>query len=300
MFGYVRPLFRELKVKEYHRFGACYCGLCHALRRRYGVAARFILNYDFVFLAMLLWDAEVDVAYDFKRCAASPCLKKCVCRGSDALDRAAGESVILAWHKLEDDVRDEPFFRALKARLARLFLAGAYRKAKNDLPVFDGDVKAALAALAAVEREGTASLDEAADKFATLLAGSADGVQDGAKRRILDQLLYHVGRTIYIIDAADDLKSDLKAGRYNAVASRYGLTDPVLDAETKAAVKQTIGDSIALISADIELLQETKWSEILRNTVNYGMPEVAEQVLSGTFRHTNERFYRRNLNTIQE
>ena len=54
MFGYVRPNRDELKVRELRDYEALYCGLCHALGRRYGFFARFFLNYDFTFLAMLL------------------------------------------------------------------------------------------------------------------------------------------------------------------------------------------------------------------------------------------------------
>jgi hypothetical protein len=31
MFGYLRPLIPELKVSEYHRYRANYCGLCRAV-----------------------------------------------------------------------------------------------------------------------------------------------------------------------------------------------------------------------------------------------------------------------------
>ena len=53
MFGYVRPLKGELKVKEHEQFKAAYCGLCNTLKKRYGFFSRFLLNYDFTFLAML-------------------------------------------------------------------------------------------------------------------------------------------------------------------------------------------------------------------------------------------------------
>ena len=49
MFGYVRPSVRDLPEEELNRFRAMYCGLCHTLSRRYGQAARFILNYDFTY-----------------------------------------------------------------------------------------------------------------------------------------------------------------------------------------------------------------------------------------------------------
>ena len=48
MFGYVRPSVRDLPEEELERFRAMYCGLCHTLSRRYGQAARFILNLSLI------------------------------------------------------------------------------------------------------------------------------------------------------------------------------------------------------------------------------------------------------------
>ena len=58
MFGYVRPSLARLEEEDRRRFAAVYCGLCRTLDRLYGLAARFILNYDFTFLAVLLSQPE--------------------------------------------------------------------------------------------------------------------------------------------------------------------------------------------------------------------------------------------------
>ena len=55
MFGYVRPSAARLTEEDMDRFGAAYCGLCKTMGKRHGQAARFVLNYDFAFLALLLW-----------------------------------------------------------------------------------------------------------------------------------------------------------------------------------------------------------------------------------------------------
>ena len=39
---------------------------------------------------------------------------------------------------------------------------------------------------------------------------------------MLEQLLYHLGRWIYLVDAADDLKKDVKNGSYNPLVPRFG------------------------------------------------------------------------------
>ena len=53
MYGYIRPDIGELRINEYRRFRSVYCGLCEALRQRYGVLARFLIGYDMTFLALL-------------------------------------------------------------------------------------------------------------------------------------------------------------------------------------------------------------------------------------------------------
>ena len=60
MFGYVRPFRPELKCKDFDLYRATYCGLCRCLRRRYGLIAPMLLNFDFTFLALLLWEPEED------------------------------------------------------------------------------------------------------------------------------------------------------------------------------------------------------------------------------------------------
>ena len=54
MFGYITINKPELKIKEFDEYMAYYCGLCTALRKRYGFKGQLSLSYDLTFLAMLL------------------------------------------------------------------------------------------------------------------------------------------------------------------------------------------------------------------------------------------------------
>ena len=58
MFGYVRAVTSVLSPEDAQRYEAVYCGLCRTLGNRYGKTAQLILNYDFVFLALLLAKPE--------------------------------------------------------------------------------------------------------------------------------------------------------------------------------------------------------------------------------------------------
>ena len=288
MFGYIRPDMGELKVKEFGRFRACYCGLCHELGREYGIFSRLILNYDFVFLAMLLDRGKLE--YEMQRCVAAPFSKRCVCARSDALARAAGYSVILAYWKLCDEIEDERFFKALSSRIKRLFFKGAFQCASSRYPAFSASVEMHLRELSELEAAEEMSVDKMADKFARLLASAADESREEAEQRLLYELLYHVGRIIYIADAVEDLKEDMSDGRYNPLIARFSLKTPQLSDEEKENVKLGLLNSQSRICAAFELMEDTHWTCIVRNIIYDGIPVMCSQVLDGTYHNTRTRF----------
>ena len=162
MFGYVRPLRDELKCRDFDLYRAVYCGLCGAMRRRYGLLAPMFLNYDFTFLALLLEEPEERFTPCRGRCHANPFLKKTMCQSSPALDTAADESVVLTWWQLRDRAADSGLWGGLPARVLALLLTPAYRKAARRRPEFDRTVRESLEKLAALEAEGCSSMDRAA------------------------------------------------------------------------------------------------------------------------------------------
>lgn len=288
MFGYIRPLKNELKIREFEQFKACYCALCHVLAREYGQASRFILNYDFTFLAMLLWQEDSFVACENKRCIVSPFRKKCVCVSSPSLELCAGLSLILAYWKLQDSIADNGFFQSIPARLGAFFLRRAYRKAAERFSSFDRQVVKYLTELSALEKAGEPSLDKMADKFALLLRAAAER-ETGEKEMVVSQMLYHMGRWIYIVDAIHDLEEDYKDKRYNPVSVRFGLCSYELSEEEKEYLKTTLIHSENMITSAYELLPYGAWTDIIKNIIYLGMPDVCDKVLNGTFENTKPK-----------
>jgi len=299
MFGYVIPVKSELKVREFDQFRAAYCGLCHALRREYGLSARFILNYDFTFLALLLSAGEQELSRCRKRCVASPHRKKCVILGGESFRRAAGYSVILTRWKLRDAVADDGFFRGLAARFGGLFLRRAYKRAVGDFPDFDAHCRDQLDALSALERENSGDLDRTADTFANILAFAAKAADSEEDRRILEQLLYHTGRWIYLIDAFDDLESDRRSGRYNPILARFSMGTEALSGADKAWLNTTLIHSTSLAASAYNLLPEGQWGGVLENIIYLGLPTVTEHVLEEKWRRRDrKRLARKETTTV--
>lgn len=284
MFGYVRPFKDELKVREFDQFKSCYCALCHTLKKQYGALASSILNYDFTFLAMLLWDEGTPVSYECARCIASPLQKRTYCTQSGALEKSAGYSVILAWWKLKDAIKDEPFLKSLASRFLSLFLRRPYKKAVRRFAAFDAVAKTQLEALGALETVNSDSLDACADRFAGITAAMAANAEADDISRPMAQLLYHTGRFIYIVDACDDLEEDLRKGRFNPIAKRFNTAGGgKLSDEARETLKTTIMHSCKLIATSFELLPKNPWNTILRNIIYLGMPDACVRVLNGTW-----------------
>ena len=295
MFGYVRPSVQDLPEGELNRFRTMYCGLCHTLSRRYGQAARFILNYDFTYLAILLSDRTAGKE-NAGRCYTSPIRKRPYLESTAAMELAADESVILAYWQLRDGVEDHAWAAGLKYRAGARLLESAYRKAAAFQPAFDQAVRRQLQMLSALEKEKDPSMDKAADTFAVLLSSAAEGVEEPVRRRVLEQILYHLGRWVYLIDAADDLKKDAESGNYNPVALRYGLKDGAWDPESRHAFAVTLDHSIHQMAAAFELWNFGVWTTVLQTTFYAGLFRVGHAVLEGTY-HRRDR---KNIREIEE
>ncbi len=282
MYGYVRPVLKELPQEEQDRFRRVYCGLCHTLGKRHGLAARFILNYDFTFLAILLSEPEESQCLHCF-CPANPCRKREALAQTPALELAADESVILAYWQLRDGVADHGFWTGLKYRLAARLLRRAYRRAAAWRPEFDQAARCQLETLAELEQQRCASIDRPADAFAQLLAAAAKEAEEGPRRRVLREILYHLGRWIYLADAADDLAKDVARGNYNPLRYRFSCQGGVLDEEEKRQLALTMDHSVHLIESAYELWNFGCWDPILRSTFYMGLFSVAKAVLEGEF-----------------
>ena len=289
MFGYVRPLKGELKVSEWEAYQAAYCGLCQCLGAQYGYRSRFLVSYDLTFLYCLMTCRQREQAAAVCRCPANPLRrKKCLSASAD-MAHAAGVNVLLMYHKLRDTAADEAGIKRLAAKAAQMFYRRPYRKAAAQLPELDALMHRQLSALAELEQTRCTSIDRTADAFAKILAACGSSMEDEAAQRASKEVLYYVGRYLYLTDALDDLQKDLAAGAYNPVAARYGIQAGHLSPENTQALINTIQLSISRAAAALELLEPLWCGGILRNIIYWGLPAVLQSVRNGTFENKQFR-----------
>lgn len=280
MFGYIRTDTPELRVRENEYYRAVYCGLCRSQGKCTGQCSRFTLNYDFVFLALLR------LAIDGKqpkikkgRCMAHPLRKRAYIAHCDPLAYCAHAAAILTYGKIADDIQDEKGTKRLKALLIKPFASGMRRRALKQYAELDKMVQDGLKRLSEIEKQGLSSVDIPADAFGEILADIVSYGLDGNDKKIMRKIGRHVGRWIYIVDAADDLDEDIKEQRFNAFACLYNGNIPDSDRE---AISNSLKLELLAAEPAFDLIDYNELYDIeaiVSNIIYRGMPRTVEKVL---------------------
>lgn len=214
MFGFVMADAGALSEEEKARYRAVYCGLCLALRDRYGQLSRACLTYDLTFFVLLCNSLhEPPETQGASHCVMHPAPAPARAWARSAwTDYAADLSVALAYHKVLDDVHDDGDVRA---RAAARLLAGAYGRAQARIPEQCAEIERAMGAIRAIEQAGAgADPDAAAREFGHML-GRLFACGQGFWAEGMEELGRGLGRFVYLMDAAVDFADDAASGSYN-------------------------------------------------------------------------------------
>jgi hypothetical protein len=289
LFGYIKPYREELRVRELELFKAYYCGLCRVLGRVLPLWSRLCLNYDMVFLYLLLASLEAgqeDVSMG--RCPLHPTARRPFALAGEGAAYTAYISAMLTWMKLLDDQRDEGSW---KARLAAPLFHGPAQKALRVHPLYWKKITDHLLDLARLEEEKCGRMDQAADPFACLTGQicAAPFVQDPENQAALYWTGYHVGRWIYLLDAFDDLEKDLKKNCYNPLFSQfhdlYQGSAPDFVRAIRPVMEERLFFTLDSAAKSYELLKVLKNKDLLDNIIYLGMPRRTQEVLDRRQRH---------------
>ena len=235
MLGNIRVNRDELKVREFDAYRSYYCGVCQDLRENGGELSRLTLTYDMTFLAILLTSLyEPERSSELRYCLLHPGPKK-LCVRTKYTSYAADMSVILCYHNLLDDWRDE---KKQKSLLESRMLLRAYKKTAPKYPEQIRALRQYLKKLHAAEQEKSEDLDLAAgltgDFFAKIFAVHPGDIWSGD----LSAVGFYLGKYIYLLDAYEDLEEDEKTGNYNPllkIRGREGFDDYVRELLTMMA-----------------------------------------------------------------
>lgn len=265
MFGYVTIDKPELKVKEFYRYKAFYCGLCRTLKEEYGLRGRMTLTYDMTFLILLLTSLYESSTREYaSHCPLHP-VKKIPILQNEISQYGAKMNILLAYFNFEDDWKDDKSFLGLSG--VHLFRKKAVQICK-EYPRQAQAIKKQLRLLTMYEEQGIGDIDMAAGAFGALMEELFVYRRDMWEEN-LRKFGFYLGKFIYLMDAYDDLPEDSKTNSYNPLKQVKEACKSGAEYETQ--VHQMLLMMMGEATGAFEKLPCLQDGEILRNILYSGV-----------------------------
>lgn len=261
MFGYVVAHKSELKMREFQKYKAYYCGLCRVLRDKYGLPGQMTLTYDMTFLIILLTSLyECESRVTEERCVIHPVKKqKMLC--NEITEYAADMNLILTYYHFVDDWKDE---KSKAGLLGLRALHKTYLKLEETYPEKCLVIRKCLKLLHKCEERDEKNIDITARYFGELMSELLVYRQD-VWEKTLRRMGFYLGKFIYIMDAYDDVEKDREKGNYNALTALYGAPD------FEKRCEEMLNYVLAECTRQFERLPCVEDVEILRNILYAGV-----------------------------
>lgn len=261
MFGYVEINKLELKVKDYNRYHAYYCGLCRSLKSKYGFSGQITLTYDMTFLIILLTGLyELKPKKEIHSCVMHPGSKH-ITLSNEITDYGADMNFLLSYYNLMDDWADE--HKILPLSLAKLMQVKC-KKVEEKYPRQAKTIKKYMKKLSISERRKEDNLDKVAG-FTGNLVGELFIWKEDIWSNILHNMGFYLGKFIYLMDAYVDKEKDIKKSNYNPWKSTIQKED------FEENAKQILTMMMAECSKEFEKLPIFVNLDILRNILYSGV-----------------------------
>ncbi len=261
MFGYVTANKPELKMREFGRYKAFYCGLCRRLGKNNGAVSRLTLSYDMTFLILLLSSLyEPEEQQERHRCLIHPGKKQWMIY-NQITDYASDMNVLLSCYHFQDDWEDE---RSIAGFCGAKVFAGRAKKIAGQYPRQAKVIREQLGRLAELEQKGITEPDAISRPFGELMS-ELFVYREDAFQDILRSFGFYLGKYIYLLDAFMDLEKDLKKGSFNPFRESTDRKD------FEESVRQMLEGTIRQAVAEFEKLPLEQDLPILRNILYEGV-----------------------------
>lgn len=261
MFGYVVVNKPELKIKDYDRYREYYCGLCHVLKKEQGITTQITLNNDMTFLNILLSSLyEPKDIIKKERCVMHP-IHSHIARYNEYTSYCAKMTIVLTYLKCDDDVRDD---NSKSRNLYKRVLQKKYDRIKKEYPKKIKTIEDNLNIITSYENKNLLDLDKVANCFGEVMS-ALTVYKDDQWSDELSALGFYLGKYIYLIDAYEDIESDIKKKNYNPFFEKYKSND--FDTYCKNILEMMMSE----VSVNLEKLPLIRDIEILRNIVYSGV-----------------------------
>lgn len=261
MFGYVNVYKPEMKVKDFYRYKAYYCGLCRTLKSRYGYIGQMTLTYDMTFLIILLTSLyESTTKREQHRCVVHP-LKQHDMLLNEITEYAADMNIVLTYYHFLDDWQDDKSIAGFAGAQA---LKRDFKKLMKKYPRQCEAIKNSLDRLKECEDRKEMNLDTVSGCFGELMAEIFVWKQD-MWEETLRKTGFYLGKFIYLMDAYEDVEEDIKKSSYNPLTAIY--KKETFTEDSKNMLTMMMAES----ASEFEKLPCLTDVDILRNIIYNGV-----------------------------
>lgn len=261
MFGYISIYEPELKMKDFRRYKAYYCGLCKALKEQFGSVGQLTLTYDMTFVIILLTSLyESQISEQQCRCKVHP-IKKQAILTSEITEYAADMNLVLSYYHMKDNWEDE---RKISGFAGICALRYQVKKVIEKYPRQCRTIQRELKAILRYEKKNVTDIDLVSGCFGRLM-GELLVYRVDHWEKSLRRMGFFLGKFIYVMDAYEDLEKDKKENLYNP------LKELSQRADYEEYCKEMLCMMIAECSAEFEKLPCLEEVEILRNILYAGV-----------------------------
>ncbi|MCM1128193.1 MAG: DUF5685 family protein [Lachnospiraceae bacterium] len=261
MFGYIIINKGDMKFKEFDVYHSYYCGLCNALKQKYGITGQFSLSYDMTFVVMLLSSLyEPETKLGQVKCAAHPFEKHAI-RQNEFSGYGADMNVLFTYYKCRDDWEDEK-------KVSRLAYSKLLCRAYRSVCLKYGEKAKKIAGSMWEIAQGEKNLSQDIDYMAGLFGGIMGeilAVREDEWQEGLKSMGNFLGKFIYLLDAYEDVEEDIKQERYNPLKRKFNTPD------FEEEIKTILTMMMAECCREFEKLPIIENAEILRNILYSGV-----------------------------
>lgn len=263
MFGYININQKIMSDENRKAYQAYYCGLCRRLKSNCGAKGQMLLNYDMTFLVVLLTGLyELTNETSEITCALHPTKKRTVWV-NEATDYAADMNVILAYHNLIDDWKDD---KAYTKKAFVKILDKDYTRIMSKYPRQVEALERFMQKTEEVERNQETNMDAVSGLTGEML-GEVFCWKEDEWAEELRALGFYMGKFIYIMDAYEDYDSDLLKNEYNPLT--YAMKESAGDMDTLCRLLLT--SMMSECAKSFERLPILLHADILRNVLYSGV-----------------------------
>ncbi len=263
MFGYININGLGLTEENKKTYQAYYCGLCRQLKADCGTKGQMLLSYDLTFLIVLLTGLyELENKETEFTCPVHP-TKRRKAAINEATEYAADMNLILAYHNLVDDWKDDHAYA--KKALVKI-LDKDYARIISKYPRQAAAIERYMKKMEVLERQNESNLDLVSGLTGEML-GEIFCWKEDVWTEELKTLGFYMGKFIYLMDAYEDFEKDKKKNAYNPL--KYMQISGNTDFETICRLLLT--SMLSECAKSFERLPILLHADIIRNVLYSGV-----------------------------